>query len=365
MLGVTVGKFLPLHRGHLHLLRTAQAQVTDLVIVVADHPDQPIRGEVRARWIRSELPEAEVIVTPDDVEEAPRPWAVRTLQLLGGRRPDIAFTSEPYGDDWAEAMGCVHRSVDPDRTVEPASGRQIRADLAGNWELLSSAAKASLARRVVITGAESTGKTTLAEELAKQLGTVWVPEFGRAYWEGRRHLVDPGWDADEFAAIAHGQAALEDALARKAKLVVVCDTDASTTGVWQRRYLGVSSPEVVQLAAGRTPDLTLICAPDLPWTQDGTRESEHERAMMHDWCLEAVADGRPHRIIRGSGPERIESAMAAVAPLRKFEPLRDATREPGAAAPDGDWTPEPRAGVEHLSHPVNEGPPRQRYRQMP
>jgi nicotinamide riboside kinase len=58
--------------------------------------------------------------------------------------------------------------------------------------------RAGLARRVVVIGAESTGKTTLAQALAENLGTVWVPEYGRWYWEGRRCLADQEWDTGEF-----------------------------------------------------------------------------------------------------------------------------------------------------------------------
>jgi NadR type nicotinamide-nucleotide adenylyltransferase len=175
-LGVTIGKFLPFHIGHRYLIGHARTQVTHLVVIVAEHPEQTITGAERARWIRAEHPDVEVIVTPDDLPEQPGPWASRALALLGGRVPDVAFTSEAYGAAWAAEMGCAHQSVDPARSTVPARGCEIRPDLAAAWNLLAPPTKAGLCRRVVLTGAESTGKTTLASMLAARLRTVWVPE---------------------------------------------------------------------------------------------------------------------------------------------------------------------------------------------
>ena len=87
-------------------------------------------------------------------------------------------------------MGARHHSVDARRTTFPISGTALRAELGAHFAWLVPAARAELARRIVLVGAESTGKTTMAEELAAELGSVWVPEHGRWYWEGRRYRAD-------------------------------------------------------------------------------------------------------------------------------------------------------------------------------
>ena len=204
-LGVVVGKFNPPHLGHLHLITTAAAQVDRVVVLLCDRADQTISAETRRRWLLDACPaNVEVIITPDDLPEANEPWAARAIDVLG-RQPHVAFTSEPWGPGWAAAMGAQHVMVDLERTAQPTSGTALRADLGANFEWLVPAARAELARRVVVVGAESTGKSTLAAALAESLGTVWVPEYGRFYWEGRRHLAVQDWTADEFVRIAAGQ----------------------------------------------------------------------------------------------------------------------------------------------------------------
>jgi HTH-type transcriptional repressor of NAD biosynthesis genes len=322
-LGITVGKFFPFHRGHDLLLREAKARVEHLVVLVGDRPGQAIAGRVLASWIQDEHPDVETIVVPDDLPEAPEPWARRALEVLGGRRPDVAFTSEAYGEPWAKAMGARHEAIDLDRARAPISGTRLRADLGAHWSWLTAPAKAHLCRRVVVLGVESSGTTTLARALAERYRTAWVPEYGRHVWEGRRHAVDASaWTTGDFVRIARGQFAWEEDLARDANRVLVCDTDALATSVWHRRYLGRRAPEVERFAAARRYALHLLTAPDFPFVQDGTREDGPHRAEMHAWFKDAlVASGRPFVEVAGSHEDRLAAAVRAIDPLLVFAPL--------------------------------------------
>ena len=105
MIGVVIGKFYPPHRGHKFLIDSALGQVDELTVIVCDLPGQSISAEQRAEWLREIHPSAKVVVTPDDLPDEPEPWAKRTIEILGGR-PDVVFTSETYGNDYARAMGC-------------------------------------------------------------------------------------------------------------------------------------------------------------------------------------------------------------------------------------------------------------------
>ena len=280
-LGVTAGKFYPLHLGHDLLIREARRQVDRLVVLVAWRPGQQIPGAVRAGWIRARHPGVSVIEVLDDIPNESAPWATRTREVLGCV-PDVVFTSETYGDTWAACLGARHIPIDKDRGLIPVSATAVRADLGAHWSQLSPPAKAYFARRVSVMGVESSGTTTLARALARQLATAWVPEYGRVYWEGRQHVsgID-SWESDEFARIARGQNASEDDLAHLADRVLVCDTDALATAVWHRRYRGEESSEVRTIARGRTYHLTLLTAPDFPFVQDGTREEGPHRLQMH------------------------------------------------------------------------------------
>ena len=279
--GVAVGKFNPPHLGHLHLVRTGAAVVDRLYILLCDRPDQTISIGRRLDWLIDAVPDnVTIIVTPDDLPAENEPWAERALSVLP-ERPDVAFTSESWGDEWAQLMGARHHLVDLDRTTFPVSGTELRANLGDNFGMLVPAARAELARRVVVVGAESTGKSTMAEALAEATGSVWAPEHGRWYWEGRRYRPDQSWDSDEFLRIAHAQHRLESDLARQSHNgIVISDTDSLVTAVWHERYLGSPDSKLDEVAASNAPDLYLLCADDFDWVQDGTRESSDQRSAM-------------------------------------------------------------------------------------
>jgi NadR type nicotinamide-nucleotide adenylyltransferase len=315
--GVTVGKFFPFHLGHDHLIRTAKSRVERLFVVVAAKPEHPVGNGVRASWIREAHPDVEVLETPDDIPEAPEPWGRRCLELLP-ERPDIAFTSEDYGPAWAAAMGARHEDVDNARSRFPISGTELRADLGRHWEMLTPPAKAHFCRRVRVLGVESSGTTTLAEDLAGALETPWVREYGREYWEERR-LKEGEWATADFVRIAKEQARREDALAREANRVLVCDTDPLATGVWQRRYMGGCEACVAAVARGRRYDLSLLTVPDFPFVQDGTRDGEAVRKKMHEWFVEAL--DRDFLAMEGSRERRLEIALRACEALREFAPI--------------------------------------------
>lgn len=320
---MVVGKFNPPHLGHLHLIGRGAAQVGSLFVLLCDRDDQSIGVEQRRTWIEDAAPKnVTIIVTPDDLPAKNEPWAQRALETLP-TRPDVAFTSEPWGPGWAELMGARHVMVDRDRQAYPISGTQIRADLRANFSWLLPAARAELARSVVVVGAESTGKSTLAEALASALGTVWVPEHGRWYWAGRRHLADQSWTTDEFHRIARAQRRLQDDLGRSAcGGVVIADTDALVTAVWHERYVGAPDDDLDYLATETSPDLYLVCAPDFDWVQDGTRESQARRRAMHESILRRAAEsGAAVAVVSGLHDARLADALNLIEPLTNFPVL--------------------------------------------
>ncbi len=312
--GVTVGKFNPPHLGHLHLISSAAARVDHLYVLVADRPGETIAAGQRAGWLDIDSPgNVTILTTPDDIPAANEPWAGRVLELLP-TRPDVAFTSEDWGPGWAEAMGATHVGIDVDRHTYPIRATALRQDLRSNFDWLAPAARVDFVHQVVVAGAESTGKTTLAEALARHFHTAWVPEYGRTYWHGRTHLVDQEWHSDEFRHIASTHHEMADGLARHASNgLLVLDTDALVTNVWHYRYRCELDPGVSEMARRHRPDLYLITAPDFEWVQDGTRESRAEREDMHRLTVELVAgSGAAYEVLGGTHNERIASAVAAI-----------------------------------------------------
>ncbi len=169
-----------------------------------------------------------------------------------------------------------------------------------------------------IVGAESTGKSTLAEALADRLRhdtgwrSTWVAEVLREWCdrEGRTPAVH------EQAGIAAEQARRIEAAAA-AHDIVVCDTTPLMTAVYHRHVFGDASLDDFALAWQRRCSLTLLTALDLPWQADGLqRDGPHVREPV-DAAVRAllVGAGLPFVVVGGQGQARLEAALDAVAPL--------------------------------------------------
>lgn len=168
-------------------------------------------------------------------------------------------------------------------------------------------------KRVVLIGSESTGKTTLAERLARHYGVAWVPEFVRDYAVKKAAPLV----ASDVEAIARGQVAREDELrARGAAAnehLLIGDTDLLSTAVYAAHYYGRAPDWIPEAARSRRPDLYLLLDIDLPWIPDPQRDRGHRRPEMHALFRAAVeASGAPFIIISGNADARFASARAAI-----------------------------------------------------
>ena len=315
--GLVVGKFYPPHRGHKFLIDTALSQVDSLEVLVCARPEQMISGELRAQWLREIHPDARVRVIDDPGEDDNSEfWAKYTRQLLG-TAPDVVFTSEDYGEAYARFLGSRHVMVDRDRTRVAISARAIRVAPLRHWEYLEPCVRVYFLKRISVLGAESTGSTTLARDLAAHYNTVWVPEYGREYCETLQaagvDLWTHKWRSPEFTQIACMQQEKEDAMARKANRVLICDTDALATGIWHERYLRTRSPEVEAIAGANPHSLYLLTDSDIPFVQDGLRDGEPIRQWMTRRFEEVLTQrGLSWVKISGTGEQRLQSAVSEV-----------------------------------------------------
>lgn len=311
MRSIVIGKFYPPHLGHHYLIDTAVKQSDEVDVLVVDNPDYHIPAQRRAKWLRAEHPTAHVQIIPDIGKDDDSPaWALHTLKFLG-YTPDMVFSSEAYGRTWAEAMGCQYVEVDIDRTTVPISGTKVRQDMLASWQYLSGSVRAGLALRIVVVGAESTGTTTLARDLAEALHVPWVLEVGRYYTESIM-TGDTRWHDDDFYRIGRLQQAYENEIAARSEGVIVCDTNAVATEVWQRRYMGHATKEMRRIAAKDKADLYIITGDEIPFVQDGLRDGEHIRHQMHRWFLAHIKKtGVPHIIVSGDQATRLQSAVTA------------------------------------------------------
>ncbi|MEV4625149.1 AAA family ATPase [Micromonospora sp. NPDC049523] len=339
--GLVVGKFYPPHAGHHHLIASAAAACERLTVVVAPSSVESVPLELRLTWLREVhaiTPWVRFVGVVDDhpVDYAdPLAWDAHCAVFRSALDApvDAVFSSEPYGDELARRFSATHVCVDQARSTVAVSGTEVRADPVSHWWQLAPPVRAWFTRRVVVVGAESTGTTTLARALAEALRgdggvwarTRWVPEFGRELTERKLTALrrtDPGasvfdvtWSREDFVEVAETQNRAEDDAARSGGPILVCDTDARATAVWEERYLG--SPSPATLAAARRPDLYLLTDHEgVPFEDDGLRDGEHLRAWMTGRFRQVLHDGGvPVRELTGPPEVRLAAARAACAEL--------------------------------------------------
>jgi NadR type nicotinamide-nucleotide adenylyltransferase len=273
----------------------------------------------RAQWLRALYPDVDVL-TP---ENAPRDDAggevqqafVRDWLAACGIVVDAVFSSEVYGDTFARQMGTgvSHRQIDLPRQRIPISATAIRNDVHAHREWLSPAIYRHFVRRVVLLGAESTGKSTLTAALARHYDTLYVPEIGRAVWEDKKgHL-----DCRDYIDIARQHRAAEDAAAANAIRFLFVDTNAITTLLlgFCYRQLDVAPPELLEWAdeCKARYAYTFVCDDDIAFEQDGWRDdaSWRERVqgmVLYDFAIRGIG----HRVVRGPLAARIDQVSSTL-----------------------------------------------------
>jgi HTH-type transcriptional repressor of NAD biosynthesis genes len=310
---LVVGKFAPLHLGHEYLLRRAGEVAEQVTVLVWSEPDFPeMPSPVRAGWVRSRFPRATVLALDGPANDAPGPvhWAyVRQVLDEHGLAPDVVLSSEAYGEPFAAHLGIRHEPVDPDRVTVPVSGTAIRADVHAHRHLLDPLVYAHFVERVVFMGAESTGKSTLAARMAAELGTVHVGEYGRDHYEAKGGDLD----LEDYVVIARRHRELEDETAQAASRWLFVDTNAVTTMFFSHYYNRDSLPELRALAddcAARYRHV-IVCDDDIPFEQDGWRDTAEWRTRMQGMVLHDLAvRGIHYHLVRGTLDERVAQVMA-------------------------------------------------------
>jgi NadR type nicotinamide-nucleotide adenylyltransferase len=167
-------------------------------------------------------------------------------------------------------------------------------------------------KKVVIIGPESTGKSTLSQQLAEHYGTIWCPEFAREYLSVR----GKDYTYEDLLNIAAGQLELEDNLLVKAKNdLYFIDTDMYVMKVWCEVVFNDCHTWILKQIANRSYDLFFLCDVDLPWVKDDLREYpdlSFRKKLFKMYYDLMISCGSRWAVISGSYSERLQSAISII-----------------------------------------------------
>ncbi|KIQ18058.1 ATPase [Flavobacterium sp. MEB061] len=167
--------------------------------------------------------------------------------------------------------------------------------------------------KIALFGPESTGKTTLAKQLAAHYETEWVPEFARDYlqkrWEENQHICE----ADDMLPIAYGQMSLENEKLSSAKKYLFCDTNLMVTKVFSEIYYGFCDPLLNEEALEHEYDLFFLTDIDVPWEKDDIRDKPEGRETVFSVFKQTLIDNKkPFITLSGNKESRLAKAAIII-----------------------------------------------------
>jgi HTH-type transcriptional repressor of NAD biosynthesis genes len=173
--------------------------------------------------------------------------------------------------------------------------------------------------KVVLFGPESTGKTTLAKQLAEHFNTLWVPEYMRGYLERKWDEKKMRISKDDLMPIAIGQMDLENKAAENTKEILFCDTNLLELKVYSEYYYNdFCPPEIETHALKNKYALYFLTNIDTPWVFDNLRDRPDDRQKMFRIFESELKDhDLPYVILRGSEKERLDRAINEIQKLQR------------------------------------------------
>ena len=334
--GVYFGRFLPPHRGHLYQIIEASTKCHNLIVVISDNAEQTralceadglpeISYRLRKQWFSQQvqdmphiqvrvLDESDIPVYPEGWQE----WSKRMREVVGAPIDAFFVGDLSYSETLASYFPEAKVELfDPSRTRYPISATEIRKNILGNWHYILGAARPFFAKKVLIAGTESCGKTTLTKCLAKLYNTSWSEEVGRYYARDYLGNDETIYTDEDFARIAHIQYEQDYHALRSANKVCFFDTDATYTDYFSELYMGHRNELVEKYIDHTRYDRLFYLMPDVRWVADGQRLNGYEerRRLLNDRLLQMYRDygfGDKITIISGDYTARLHKAIQLV-----------------------------------------------------
>ncbi|MBL7872236.1 MAG: AAA family ATPase [Cyclobacteriaceae bacterium] len=305
--GLVIGKFMPLHYGHIALIEFAAAHCDELIVSMSYNATDVISVELRLSWINETFKDQSTIKAfsiVDDFDREDLPFAERTKIWADRMRKvyppiDIVFSSEGYGVPFAKNLGAKHKNFDLKRNLFPVSATLIRENPFAHWKYIPKGVRPFFVKKICFYGPESTGKSVMAKQLASYYQTDFVPEVAREIVSSNEFTVE------DIIKIGHTQTERVLDKTKAANKILFCDTDLITTQIYSWHYLGEVPQILYELEKKITYDQYFLFDIDVPWVADGMRDLGTRRQEMHNiFKNELLNRGIRFIEVRGNYDER-------------------------------------------------------------
>lgn len=332
--GMYGGKFYPVHMGHVAAMIRASTMVDELHVIVSydDRFEREVilQGAkiphiphyIRLRWwteLTKHMPHVHVHAVEEIQTGQFSDWekGAAAMKAAVGKEIDTVFSSETAYSGYFDKLypSARHIVLDPSRESFRISGTILRNEgPMKHWDLLPDVVKPFFAKKVVVVGTESCGKSTLVSNLATLYNTAYVEEFGRTFYDeiGGCEGITIG---EDYPRIAFEHKNRESLQLKRANKVLFIDTEAIVTQYFSIAYLGKRQPILDEIAKLQHYDLWLFLEPDVEWVDDGTRSfgdrevRERNNGILKDLLQE---HGVTYETISGNYNVRLEKAVRLV-----------------------------------------------------
>lgn len=325
--GLVLGKFFPVTTGHLYLIDTAIENCEHVHVIISHNKTQNIPGEVRYQGLKKTYqnnPNVTVYQFDDtglpqhdyeceSIDEFYSYWIPEIYNLVD--ELDVVFTSEDYGEGFAEYLGVDHFLVDKERSKYPVSGTAVRENPFEKWDFIADELKPFFVKRIAIMGPESVGKSTMTRELANWYQTNFVDEYGRIVYEANGNKVG----VEDFIPISEGRQSLEDWAIKKSNKLLFCDTEDITTYLFLDMYCPNEDHQketnwfLTKLSEKKKYDLYILLKPDCDAIQDGTRNFLEERQAHYEVIKNELVNRGCHFVeVGGTWRERFDTSVEII-----------------------------------------------------
>jgi HTH-type transcriptional repressor of NAD biosynthesis genes len=318
--GLVIGKFLPIHQGHVALIEFAAAQCDELIVSMSYTSADVIPAAIRFNWIVelfNDNPKIKPNLIVDDFDDESLELPERTriwAQVIKEKYPPIQFlfSSESYGDPFAKNLNAAHIQFDPSRKLFPISASQIRSNPFQHWSFIPEVVRPHFVKKICFYGPESTGKSTMAATMAKRFNTEFVPEVAREM------LITNNFSLDDIIRIGKAQTERVHEKLKTANKILFCDTDLITTQIYSQHYLGTIPQILFDLEKEVNYDIYFFMDINTEWIPDGLRDLGHRRKEMFEIFKKALNDRNiPFIFLTGDREKKEETVINTIKSLQQ------------------------------------------------